>query len=398
MRRCQRLGGNLGVQSFRFSATGRPREQKIVVFDQNISRNQWAEILANCRGHILRELPLVNGVLVLVDEEEIADVQALAQSRSGVVRVEDDIDIELAYEVGKVQWGPRFREDVPWGVKRINIGDASQTGNGVNVGILDTGVDSRHPDLAGNIKGGYSAIARIDSASDDNGHGTHVAGTIGALQNSIGVLGVAPRANIYAIKVLDAKGSGKLSSLIDGIGWCVEKGIKVVNMSLSSSTENQTFRDMVQSARKAGITMVCAAGNRGPGSNSVGYPAKYVESIAVAAIDENNNIANFSSRGREISISAPGVDILSTWPGKQYRKSTGTSMAAPHVTGAVALLLEADPSLSPADIKSLLQASADRLDGVSSDEQGAGVLNVSQALSRVSKKRVREVCVMGVAT
>ncbi len=398
MRRSPRSVGGRDIQSFRFSATGKRREQKIVVFDDSIGRDQWAEILAECRGHILCELPLVNAVLVLVDDDEIADVQALASSRSGVVRVEDDIDIELAHELGKVSWSPRFREDIPWGVKRVNIGDANQTGAGVNVGILDTGIDQRHPDLSRNVKGGYSAIPGIESASDDNGHGTHVAGTIGALRNGLGVLGVAPKVNIYAVKVLNDKGSGKLSNLIDGIGWCVEKEIRVVNMSLSSSVENQTFRDMVQNARKAGITMVCAAGNRGPGSNSVGYPARYVESIAVAAIDQNDKIADFSSRGREVTLSAPGVDILSTWPGRKYRKSTGTSMAAPHVTGTVALLLEADPGLSPSEIKSILQASADRLDGVNQDEQGAGVLNVAQALSRISKKRTRGASVMGVAT
>ena len=398
MRRSPRSVGGRDIQSFRFSATGKRREQKIVVFDDSIGRDQWAEILAECRGHILCELPLVNAVLVLVDDDEIADVQALASSRSGVVRVEDDIDIELAHELGKVSWSPRFREDIPWGVKRVNIGDANQTGAGVNVGILDTGIDQRHPDLSRNVKGGYSAIPGIESASDDNGHGTHVAGTIGALRNGLGVLGVAPKVNIYAVKVLNDKGSGKLSNLIDGIGWCVEKEIRVVNMSLSSSVENQTFRDMVQNARKAGITMVSAAGNRGPGSNSVGYPARYVESIAVAAIDQNDKIADFSSRGREVTLSAPGVDILSTWPGRKYRKSTGTSMAAPHVTGTVALLLEADPGLSPSVIMSILQASADWLDGVNLDEQGAGVLNVAQALSRISKKRTRGASVMGVAT
>lgn len=398
MRRFPRSGGSLSTQPFRFSATGKRRVQKIVVFDENIGRDQWPEILADCRGHILRELPLVNALLVLVDDEEVADVEALVSSRAGVVRVEDDIDIELAHEVGKLQWGPRFREDVPWGVQRINIGGAKETGNGVNVGILDTGVDLRHPDLAKNIKGSYNAISDIASASDDNGHGTHVAGTIGALRNGLGVIGVAPRVNLYAVKVLNEKGSGKLSALIDGVSWCVEKGIKIVNMSLSSSIENQTFRDMIQGARKAGITMVCAAGNRGPGSNSIGYPAKYVECIAVAAIDDEDKIANFSSRGREIAIVAPGVDILSTWPGRKYRKSTGTSMAAPHVTGAVALLLEADPSLSPSDIKSILQASADPLDGVNADQQGAGVLNVSRALSKIARKRVLGASMMGVVT
>lgn len=375
-------------EPYRTSPDGKPRHQKIVIFDEKARRDEWFGILENCRGHILRELPLVHGMVVLVDEDESGDVESLASKRAGVVRVDDDLDIEMAYELGSLAWGPRTREDIPWGVARIHLEGVDKSGRGVKVAVLDTGVDQTHPDLAGNIKANHTLLSGAISARDDNGHGTHVIGTIAALHNGIGITGVAPKASVYAVKVLDSKGSGKLSTLIEGIGWCLDKGIKVVNMSLSSSKENQTFRDGIQNARRAGMSMVCAAGNEGPTANSVGYPAKYVETIAVTATNKDDGIADFSSRGREVALCAPGVDILSTWPGRKYRRSSGTSMASPHVAGAVALLLEADSSLSPSDIKSILQSSADRLDGASSDEQGAGIINVSAALARVSKKRV----------
>jgi subtilisin len=144
--------------------------------------------------------------------------------------------------------------------------------------------------------------------------------------------------------------------------------------------------------------MVCAAGNSGPSANTVGYPAKYIETIAVAAINDKDAVADFSSRGREVAVSAPGVEILSTWPGRRYRKSTGTSMAAPHVTGAVALLLEADPALTPSEIKSILQSTSTPLSGAGPDEQGAGVIDVAAALARVARKRSLAASKVEVAT
>jgi len=295
-------------------------------------------------------------------------------------------------------WVPRLVENTPWGITRINLAGVDRTGRGVKVGVLDTGVDSSHPDIGRNVKGGMDIISGTASARDDNGHGTHVSGTIAALRNGVGVVGVAPDASVYSVKVLDSRGSGKLSNLVQGMEWCVSQQIKVVNLSLSASKENQTFRDVVLAARRAGITMVCAAGNSGPSPNSVGYPARYVETIAVAAVDDRDSVPNFSSRGREIAVSAPGVDVLSTWPGRRYRKSSGTSMAAPHVTGAVALMLEADPALTPSEVKSILQSTSVPLAGAGPDEQGAGVIDVAAALARVSKKRTAAVTRVGVST
>ena len=384
--------------SVKFSESGRRRQQKIVIFDKAVDRADWVGILSSCRGCVLRELPLVNGLLVLVDEDEATDVQSLVSSRAGVLRVDDDIDISMVFEVGRMAWGPRLVENTPWGITRINLAGVDRTGRGVKVGVLDTGIDSSHPDIGRNVKGGMDIISGTASARDDNGHGTHVSGTIAALRNGVGVVGVAPDASVYSVKVLDSRGSGKLSNLVQGMEWCVSQQIKVVNLSLSASKENQTFRDVVLAARRAGITMVCAAGNSGPSPNSVGYPARYVETIAVAAVDDRDSVPNFSSRGREIAVSAPGVDVLSTWPGRRYRKSSGTSMAAPHVTGAVALMLEADPALTPSEVKSILQSTSVPLAGAGPDEQGAGVIDVAAALARESKTRTAAVTRVGVST
>lgn len=380
---------NSRQRSIRFSASGKPRKQRIIVFDEGVSLSRQKEVLANCRGHILRELPSMNALVVLVDDDEAAEVQALADSRAGIVRIDDDLDIHLVSGLGAMSWKPAFKEEMPWGVARLNLGDLPYTGKGVKVAVLDTGIDTSHPDLRPVANAGISVIDGVRSSADDNGHGTHVAGTIGAQRNGYGVVGVAPGVQLYPVKVLDDKGSGKLSNLIAGMDWCVQNQIRIMNLSLSSSKENQTFRDAIIKARKAGITMVCAAGNSGPAPNTIGYPARYLETVSVAAMDENNAVADFSSRGREVALIAPGVNIMSTWPRRRFRSNSGTSMASPHVTGVVALMLEADPSLTPSDIKAVLQATAIRLKDASSDAQGAGFVNASAAVSKVGRKKAQ---------
>lgn len=370
-----------------FSAAGRPRHQRIVVFDPSVPRERWADTLAGCRGHMLREIPFMNAVVVLVDDDEETDVQYLVNTRAGVARIDDDIDLNLVAFPGLFSRFLSFRGEVPWGVARLDLGRLPYTGRGVRVAVLDTGIDTRHPDLRTVAREGHSSMEGGKGTADDNGHGTHVAGTIVAQRTGRGVVGVSPGATVYAVKTLDRNGSGKLSNLIDGIGWCVQNRIRVMNLSLSSSTENQTFRDAVAAARRAGITLVCAAGNNGPGPNTVGYPAKFPESISVGAINKDSEIASFSARGQELTLAAPGVDIKSTWLRRSYKTISGTSMAAPHVTGVVALMLEADPSLTPSDIKAVLQSTALRLDGFKTEEQGAGVIDAAAAVQKVGRKR-----------
>jgi len=246
-------------------------------------------------------------------------------------------------------------------------------GQGVKVGIIDTGIDYTHPDLKANYAGGYNAIDTSKPPLDDNGHGTHVAGIIGAVSDGAGVVGVAPRASLYAVKVLNAQGSGAYSAIIDGIQWAVTNKLNVVNMSLGSPSGSTAIQKAVEAAYKAGVTLVVAAGND---SGPVNYPAKYPQAIAVAASDSADKIASFSSRGPEIVVIAPGVAINSTYMGGIYKSLSGTSMASPHVAGLAALAVAAGAK-SPAEVRKALTGAAVNL-GLQSAEQGAGLVDAGK--------------------
>ena len=172
-------------------------------------------------------------------------------------------------------------QSVPWGINRIGALTAhiSSRGAGVKVCVVDTGVDLDHPDLQQNIIGGINTINPRKSADDDNGHGTHVSGTIAALDNAIGVVGVAPEAKIFAVKGLDRQGSGWSSDLAEGIYECIYKGTQVVNMSWGSSSPSTTIYNALVAAHNAGLVLVASAGNE---SSSVGYPAAFAEVLAVS--------------------------------------------------------------------------------------------------------------------
>jgi subtilisin len=236
--------------------------------------------------------------------------------------------------------------DNAWGVKRIGAGVVHQSnirGDGVKVAVLDTGIDYNHPDSALNYVGGFDFVNNDDDPFDDHRHGTHVAGTIAARDNNSGVVGVAPDATIYALKVLDANGSGSFSAVIAALQWAVDHGIQITNNSYGSSQDpGSTLREAFDNAAAAGMLHIAAAGNtgtcEGTGDN-VGYPARYASVMAVAATGPDDESPCFSSTGPDVEISAPGVSINSTAPGGGYQLLSGTSMAAPHVAGTAALLL-----------------------------------------------------------
>ncbi|UCC69770.1 MAG: S8 family peptidase [Armatimonadota bacterium] len=242
-------------------------------------------------------------------------------------------------------------QQLPWGVDRIDA-DAAwdySLGSGVTVAVIDTGIDGNHPDLA--VSGGVNYVSKPawkpadpNKWDDDSGHGTHVAGIIAALDNEIGVVGVAPEASLYAVKVLDRTGSGYLSDVISGIEWCVTNGIDVANMSLGTDADIQSFRDACNAAASSGLRLVAAAGNDGI---HVDYPGAYDSVIAVAATDINDNRPSWSSPGPEVEVAAPGVAVYSTWKDAAYDTASGTSMAAPHVSGTLALVLALTPSADP---------------------------------------------------
>lgn len=227
------------------------------------------------------------------------------------------------------------------------------TGKGVVIAVLDTGIDTNHPDLKERIIGGYNFTndhgGDIRIIEDMNGHGTHVAGTIAGSMNGKGIVGVAPDAKLLILKVLDHKGSGSIRSLIDAINYAVDwrgpdgEKVRIISLSLGTKFPNADLYDVVKRAVNHNISVVVASGNDGDGNidtNEYRYPGAYEEVIEVGAINEINEIANFSNTNETVDLYAPGVDINSSFLDQGYAVLSGTSMAAPHVTGAIALLIE----------------------------------------------------------
>lgn len=307
-------------------------ERKIVIFEKGTSALNRDTLIQSFGGEKIKDLSLVNGAVAVFPH----GVSAKLFTERGVVRVDNDA---IVTTMDKPIGTTAMAQVLPWGIDRIDAELVWPEGNSadpVKVGIIDTGISTRHPDLTLNVRGGINTINPMKSWNDDNGHGSHVAGIVGAVNNTVGVVGTAPAVDLYAVKVLGANGSGYVSDIIEGLDWSMQNGMQVVNMSLGTTADIQSFHDAISTAKNAGIVLVAAAGNSG---GAVNYPAAYAETIAVSATDTNNNIASFSSRGTEVDLAAPGVSIYSTYKGTGYATLSGTSMASPHVAGAVALVL-----------------------------------------------------------
>ena len=268
--------------------------------------------------------------------------------------------------------------NVPWGVARVNAPAAwsSGQGAGVKVAVIDTGIDCTHPDLKCDFGAGMNIIDPTATPMDDNEHGTHVSGTI-AGRGTGGPLGVAPKATLIPVKVLDGSGSGSLSDIVKGINWAAGAGVDVINMSLGGPNGSPALQRAVNNALSAGVVVICAAGNSGPAPDTVGFPGGYPGVIAVAASDTHDQVAKFSSRGAAVAFIAPGVDIVSTIPGGGTAKLSGTSMASPHVAGLAALAVERGAKGS-SGVRAAFSAAATKLGGLAATEQGAGMIDASQ--------------------
>jgi subtilisin family serine protease len=275
--------------------------------------------------------------------------------------------------------------DNSWGVKRIGAGivhDSGKNGEGIKIAIIDTGIDRDHPDLDDNIMGGVNFVSipswktpDPNKWDDDNGHGTHVAGIIAAEDNNTGVVGVAPGANLYALKVLDRTGSGYVSDVVMAIQWATENDIQVINMSLGGAYDIFLDAACLLAYYFDRLILVAAAGNGG----SVIYPAAYDSVIAVSATDSDDNLASFSSTGNEVELAAPGVYIYSTYKGGGYATISGTSMASPHVAGTAALVWADNTGWENDDVRIRLQNTAEDI-GLLSTEQGYGLVDADEAV------------------
>jgi len=234
-----------------------------------------------------------------------------------------------------------------WGAAQVGASIAHASGNkgaGVKVGIIDSGIDYTHPELAAHYAGGWDFVNNDSDPRDDYGHGTQVAGIVGAADDGVGMVGVAPEADLYAYKVFNAAGSGSYSNIVAALGRAVADGVEVVNLSFGSWDDpGQTVRDAFATAAAAGLLLVSSAGNFGTldgNGDTLAYPAHYPSVLAVGAtLDSGHQRAFFSSTGPDLDLMAPGFDIYTTDLFGGYTHESGTSMAAPYVTGAAALFL-----------------------------------------------------------
>jgi subtilisin len=279
-----------------------------------------------------------------------------------------------------------LEETIPAGVAQIKAPLAWEHSQGrvIKVFILDTGIDDTHPDLAGNFKGGASFVPTESSTMDFNSHGTHCAGIVAAQINGLGVVGVAPAAYLYSVKVLDRMGSGQFSWIIAGIDWCIDQnGLKILSMSLGGAGGTTALEAICNEAYNQGCLLVAAAGNDGP-NVPVLAPASYNSVIAVSAIDSTDIIAPFSNRGPEVELCAPGVNVVSTIRNGQHGTKSGTSMACPHVSGSAALAWGSHRYSNNVTIRRLLAWTADSLGRPGrSEEYGFGRVDAEEAAAEV---------------
>lgn len=270
------------------------------------------------------------------------------------------------------------KEYIDYGVKLVGapLEWKETMGEGVRVGIVDTGICCTHPDLKNRIKDGANfTMEDRGTINDYVGHGTHVAGIVAAEKNGSGVVGVAPMADLYIAKAFDKTGKTTYPAIEKSILWLIDKGVDVINMSFSSPTATKRYSELIKLVKRHGITMICAAGNEGAESvNTIGYPASFAETIAVSAVDINKNIADFNSKGSAAEIAAAGINIYSTYLNNGYATLSGTSMATPIITGAVAILqakgkMRYSRKLTPDEIRLLLNIYTEDLSGYGRDDR-----------------------------
>ncbi|MDI6903710.1 MAG: S8 family serine peptidase, partial [Methanocellales archaeon] len=350
------------------------------------ARSQWTLVtsLEQTQAEDIRQHWIINAISAKVPANMIDEIAA----RQDVEKVWLDAEIKLIEPVV----APATTDYGDDNISAPLLWDIGYNGTGINISILDTGIDKSHPDLDGGkviLEVNYTG----EGTDDLHGHGTHCAGIAAGEKNTTsGVRGVAPGASLLNAKVLNQSGTGLTSWFLSGIEWSMNNHADVLSMSLGSWQGDGTGRDPISEAvanAASQVVVVVAAGNEGPGEATIASPAvAYNATIAVAASDMYDTIANFSSRGPTgdgrvgVDLAAPGVAIIApnaTWEeaGEYYAVYSGTSMSAPHVAGAVALLLQANSTLTPGDVERTLKNSADDISGIL--EQGAGRLDVYDA-------------------
>jgi subtilisin len=316
-----------------------------------------------------------------LDFGDIGQAVAGRFSDEAVRRLRQRADVRYVERDGTMH---AIAQTLPWGIDRVDadvLQDNGETGSGADIAIIDTGIDDDHPDLQANVGDGKAYVdCRGPNCnypwSDDNDHGTHCAGIADAVDNSEGVVGVSTEATLHAVKVLDKSGSGSFSDVAAGIEYTADQGWDVGSMSLGASSGSSTVKDACQYAYDKDVLLVAAAGNDGPCSDCVGYPAAYSTVMAISSTDEDDSLSSFSSTGPEIELAAPGRDVYSTVIGG-YDTFSGTSMACPHVSGAGGQLMA--NGYTNTEARDQLNSTAEDI-GLGDNEQGNGLLDAEAAV------------------
>jgi len=331
-------------------------------------RKAVEKLIKDIDGRVIHRYDIIPALAAEVPPDEIGTIEADPLVES----VEMD---GMAYALEEV---------LPWGVDRVDaeLVHPTNKGAGVKVAILDSGIDLDHPDL--NVVGDVTFVEGTTSGDDTYGHGTRVAGIVAALDNDIGVIGVAPEVELYAVRVMMNGGGVLWSDAIAGINWSWKNGMHVINMSFGSPNEPPpSYYNSIKQAYKKGVVLVAGAGNRGDLGleDSVIYPAKYSQVIAVGATDDTDTRPADSSTGPDLELVAPGVSIYSTAMGGGYGYMTGTSTSSPHAAGVAALLIASGVTDND-EVRARLQQTAHDLGNPGWDEEyGYGLVDAYQAVN-----------------
>lgn len=390
--------GALGLASANPSLS--EAEQEVIVVYKN---DDGKETVYSESVDVHHEFDIIPAVAATVTN---SDLHALA-SDPNIARIERNIKFRITG--GDFKATSVASEQSQWNFQAVQptiMWDTGYTGSGVKVAVIDSGIFP-HPELT--IAGGISTVDYTNDFTDDNGHGTHVAGIIAAKSNSHAIVGIAPDVQLYAVKSMDQVGEGTLQDVLEGLEWSIQNNMDIINLSLGTDTHSQLLKDMVDRAYAQGIVVVGSAGNSQTTEDANGniinvplstytinYPAKYDSVIAVAAVDVNNARGNFSSVGNEVEIAAPGVEVVSTYLNNAYAKSSGTSQAAPHISGMIALLKQKSPGLTNVQLREEIRKYAMDVGQPGRDiEYGYGSVTFNRSLDQTPPENITNLQVTG---
>lgn len=362
--------------------------QYVLKFRQKMDTNSVLTIAKSANAEVIKFAARMSSAVIEFSQSPSEETLQTLRANSAIDFVEPNYKVNNKYTVSD----PKSKEQQGLAVANlakawdITFGDPK-----IIIGVVDTGIDLKHPDLKNKLVEGYNVITQGKTPPmDDNGHGTHASGIAAAdTNNKLGIAGVAPKCKIMPVKALDAKGSGDIFNVALGLIWAVDHGAKVLNLSLGGP-KNETLKRAVDYALAKNVVVVTAMGN--DGKNSKAYPAAFPGVISVGAVDFDKQKADFSNYGDWISVTAPGVNIMSTMPTykttmTEFEKSEGydyldgTSMACPIVAGIAALVLSRNPDYTPAEVKERIQSTSTDVGKKGFDnEYGYGVVNAAKAV------------------